>query len=401
MSGPHDHQFDKLYELYYPQIRRFLSLKADMQTAEDLAQVTFMKAMANLSAFRGESSLFTWLSTIAANTLKNEYRRKHRSVETPANLSDMDQRYITVAFTSNVELRIDISRALVRLNQLDRDIISLHYDVGCTLKEAAELLGMRTSAVKNRLYRALAKLRSELQHGEDQGIMSIIDSISIVNKDGGRQANAADRTPDQAVIAQLSGHVDRICALFRHRPSTRLTIEVYPDLHAFHQAVHEPDAPNWFMGTIDGNTIRIASPLHPGPEHTYESILKSTVHLFAMWLVKDINPSVPKWIYQGIGGYEAGLMTKDYIRESVAPLVGRGDIPTFAELEDQTWDFETKKGFQFTYLLCEFVLTRYGVHAMNQWIRTPNDFEAAFRCTAEEFHDRWAADMRMRLNGSA
>ncbi|MCK9860976.1 hypothetical protein CFI03_020635 [Paenibacillus sp. ATY16] len=100
------------------------------------------------------------------------------------------------------------------------------------------------------------------------------------------------------------------------------------------------------MGMIEADTIKITSPLNPGPEHTYQSILKSTVHLFTIWLVKDINPLAPKWLYQGIGGYEAGLMTRDYINESIMDLVTRGEIPTFSELENDTWDFESMRGFQ-------------------------------------------------------
>lgn len=45
---------------------------------------------------------------------------------------------------------------------------------------------------------------------------------------------------------------------------------------------------------------------------------KSTVHLFTMWLIQDINPAAPNWLYLGLGGYEAGLMTKEYIKKTIA-----------------------------------------------------------------------------------
>ncbi|MEK4187112.1 MULTISPECIES: RNA polymerase sigma factor [Paenibacillus] len=41
--------------------------------------------------------------------------------------------------------------------------ISLRFFIDCTLLEISEIVGMRESAVKNRLYRALEKLRSELK----------------------------------------------------------------------------------------------------------------------------------------------------------------------------------------------------------------------------------------------
>jgi RNA polymerase sigma-70 factor (ECF subfamily) len=180
-----------------------------------------------------------------------------------------------------------------------------------------------------------------------------------------------------------------VCTLVRHKPSTRISIEIYPDLRAFHQAVGEPDAPDWFMGMIDRNTIKIASPLHPGPAHTYESILKSTVHLFTIWLVKDRNLAAPKWLYQGVGGYAAELMTREYIHAMLADPVREGQFPSFDDLQDHSWDFEAKRGFEFSCTLAEFVLQRYGAEALHTIIANPQDYERAFQCSASELHQQW------------
>lgn len=116
---------------------------------------------------------------------------------------------------------------------------------------------------------------------------------------------------------------------------------VYPDLSTFHQAVGEVDAPNWFMGTFEGNKLKIVSPLDPGPEHTYETILKSTLHLFTMWLISDINPLAPKWLCQGIAGYEVKQMPDEFIKNSTSEQIHNLVIPTFQELNSEGWDFET------------------------------------------------------------
>ena|GEM_PF-5949095 len=68
MSGPND-KIEQLYEQNNHKIRRFLLLKTDIQTAEDVTQLTFIKAMEHLHTFRGDSSTFTWLCTIASNAL--------------------------------------------------------------------------------------------------------------------------------------------------------------------------------------------------------------------------------------------------------------------------------------------------------------------------------------------
>ncbi|OMD84860.1 hypothetical protein [Paenibacillus odorifer] len=87
--------------------------------------------------------------------------------------------------------------------------------------------------------------------------------------------------------------------------------------------------------------MKIVSPLDPGPKHTYETILKSTLHLFTMWLIGDINPLAPKWLCQGIAGYEVKQMPDEFIKNSTSEQIHNLVIPTFQELNSEGWDFET------------------------------------------------------------
>ncbi|MBD3917573.1 RNA polymerase sigma factor [Paenibacillus sp. PR3] len=401
MSGQHDN-FETAIAPYYDRIRRYLSLRVDSQTAEDLTQVTFIRAFEHYESFRGESSPLTWLMRIANNTLKNEYRRKHRIKESAVPLDRLDSRFIAAEFTKNVEIRVDISQALASLNDIDREIIALHYDVGCTLLEVSEIVGKKLSAVKNRLYRALDTMRTVLREaGEtNSDVLTFIEHIILRHAGGlsSKSSTHSDAKIRRDIVDHLNAHITRVCTLVRHEPSTRISIEIYPDLPTFHEAVGEHDAPDWFMGTIESNTIKIASPLHPGPAHTYESILKSTVHLFTMWLVQDRNPAAPKWLYQGVGGYAAELMTRSYINAMITDPVQRGQFPTFADFEDHSWDFETKRGFEFSCTLAEFILERYGTGALHAIIANPQSFERTFRCSAEELHRQWRDMLAARIS---
>ena len=156
----------------------------------------------------------------------------------------------------------------------------------------------------------------------------------------------------------------------------------------------EENAPNWFMGTFEENYLKIVSPLNPGPEHTYQSILTSTVHLFTMWLISDINPLAPKWVSQGIGGYESKGMSEEFIKSSTLDTIHNLVIPSFQELNNDTWDFETMKGFQFSYLIVEFIVDKYGLDALNKVIRNPNGFNEIFHCSESELHKQWVEYVR-------
>lgn len=53
--------------------------------AEDIVQEAYVSAFAHLDAFRGDSSLATWLSRIVINEALGRLRKRRRTVAMPAN----------------------------------------------------------------------------------------------------------------------------------------------------------------------------------------------------------------------------------------------------------------------------------------------------------------------------
>ena len=67
--------FDQIYQDYFDSVYRYaLSLSGNPQTAEEIAQETFFKAMRTLDQFQGKSSLKSWLCAIAKNLWLSEQR---------------------------------------------------------------------------------------------------------------------------------------------------------------------------------------------------------------------------------------------------------------------------------------------------------------------------------------
>ena len=55
--------FDQIYQSYFESVYRYaLSLSGNTQTAEEITQETFFKAMRSLDQFQGKSSLKSWLA---------------------------------------------------------------------------------------------------------------------------------------------------------------------------------------------------------------------------------------------------------------------------------------------------------------------------------------------------
>ena len=69
--------------------------------------------------------------------------------------------------------------------------------------------------------------------------MSIQDLISIVNKGENEGLNNRLNKVHHDLFNELSDHIERISLKYNYHPSRKVTIEVYPALPSFHQAVGE------------------------------------------------------------------------------------------------------------------------------------------------------------------
>lgn len=386
------------YRLHYVRLRNYFAARVGLEAAHDLVQLVFVKALESKDTYKGHALPFTWLFAIAQNTLKNEYRTLSRRAKQVSS-DEMDHpRFLAIDFTKHIEIRLDLGTALKQLGSLDQTIIALRFFADCSLKEMAVIVNMKESAVKNRLYRALGKLRNSLKEWGTSG-MSLEELFSIIN----HQEPGASVTENAQVytdlMQELKNNVDLVSTCLDHSPSGKIVIEIYPNLQQFHQAVNETDAPDWFMGTYRGNTLKIVSPLNPGPSHTYQSILKSTIHLFAMWMVTDMNNQAPRWILQGIGGYTSKQMGDANVINSIRESVLQGNVPEWEALNDDSWAFGTRMGFQYSYKAVEFLVQRNGWERLRELIRHPDGLENIYNCTRAQLHDEWKQFLRGQAAG--
>jgi RNA polymerase sigma-70 factor (ECF subfamily) len=75
-------QLTNEFELARPQLKSYiLRITASVEDAEDIVQDTYIKASQKLDTFRGESSVKTWIFTIASNLTKDNLRAKKRWTE--------------------------------------------------------------------------------------------------------------------------------------------------------------------------------------------------------------------------------------------------------------------------------------------------------------------------------
>ncbi|MCI8860377.1 MAG: sigma-70 family RNA polymerase sigma factor [Lachnospiraceae bacterium] len=121
----------------------------------DAIQEAIVKAFTNIHTLRVDSHAKTWLVRILINECYAIMRREKRIVS----LED----YQCEETAAEQEDYSDLYEAVRRLPQEIRICVTLYYLEGYSVKETAKLLEITESAVKNRLARARAKMRLDLE----------------------------------------------------------------------------------------------------------------------------------------------------------------------------------------------------------------------------------------------
>ena len=157
-----DADFERLYEQEAPGLYGFLVYRTgDRALAEDLLADTFERALRSRKRFnRRRGSPKTWLYAIALNLLRDHARRSaaaDRALERTGPAAGA-----VAAPDDAVEHRDVIQRALAVLSPEEREAIALRFGAELTVPEIAEALGEPLTTVEGRVYRALRKLRTEL-----------------------------------------------------------------------------------------------------------------------------------------------------------------------------------------------------------------------------------------------
>ena len=144
--------------------RTVRSLVCGDQMAEDIIQQTVLKALTHADQFRFESSLNTWLVSIAGNEIRQTYRSRSRSRAVPLSTENLDiGRSLRLEFPNNDyearERAVFVRDAVRRLPHKYRSVVVLCDFHHVPMKEAARKLGLTLSGIKTRRHRARQKLR--------------------------------------------------------------------------------------------------------------------------------------------------------------------------------------------------------------------------------------------------
>ena len=141
--------FDNIYEEYFDRVHyKVLSVVKNDDDAEDICQETFISVYKNLSKFREESNIYTWIYRIAINKTYDFFKKRKLEFE-------INDEVLSLPEDINFDTKVILEEKLKLISEKEREIVILKDIYGYKLKEIAEIKNMNLSTVKSVYYKAL------------------------------------------------------------------------------------------------------------------------------------------------------------------------------------------------------------------------------------------------------
>lgn len=155
-----------------------ISMLNNEADAYDVAQTSFLKAFHSLRYFKGQSSFYTWLYSIALNQGRNFLRKRKRErtnsysldntengdpLEKNADLSDTNISSDPVRQAHITDLRQKLTDAIAQLSPAHQEVINLCDIQGLSYPEIAKYINISEGTLRSRLHYARRQLQGILE----------------------------------------------------------------------------------------------------------------------------------------------------------------------------------------------------------------------------------------------
>lgn len=162
--------FAPIYDHYFPRVYNYIRYRVRRRdVTDDLTALTFERALAGIGSFDSERTAFApWMFAIARNAVNDHLRglRRARWVSLDWLRGRSSEAPGAEESLVGEERRHRLLRAVARLGTREQDLLSLRFAGGQTNRQIARLTGLSESNVGVILHRTVRKLRTEMNHEE-------------------------------------------------------------------------------------------------------------------------------------------------------------------------------------------------------------------------------------------
>lgn len=144
-------------------LARFATSGGEREEIEELVQDTFVRAFGSLDAFRGESSVRTWLFTIERRLMLDRRRAEKRE----RNVVSLDAVETTTEYDAldgmvAQETATRVKRAMASLSPMQREVFVMRAEQGLAYKEIATILETSEGAARVHYHNAIRAVKELL-----------------------------------------------------------------------------------------------------------------------------------------------------------------------------------------------------------------------------------------------
>jgi RNA polymerase sigma-70 factor (ECF subfamily) len=167
--------FDQLVVKYTPRLYGLVyNMTSNHEDTNDLLQDVFSKAYKSICGFRGKSSFYTWIHSIAVNMtlnfLKKRGRRFNLSLDDVDAGIQNDKEFLELTQTSSPvreadlsELQVRLNEAMMKLSDEHRAVVTMFHIQGMPHAEISKILRVSEGTVRSRLFYANRQLQNYLE----------------------------------------------------------------------------------------------------------------------------------------------------------------------------------------------------------------------------------------------
>lgn len=154
-------RFEDIYTEYWQKVYRIcMGYVNDHDWAKDIAQETFISVFQQLSNFRNQSSIGTWIYRIAVNHCSRQIEKKNKLIKSSFPIEIIDEQQ------PDIEHKIAfLYKSISELPEMERIIISLELE-NVKQTEIALIVGLSEANVRVKIHRIKDKLTQKFNRYE-------------------------------------------------------------------------------------------------------------------------------------------------------------------------------------------------------------------------------------------
>ena len=154
-------RFEDIYKEYWQKVYRIcMGYVNDHDLAKDIAQETFISVFQQLSNFRNQSSIGTWIYRIAVNHCLRQIEKNKKHIKTSFPIEIIEEQQ------PDVEGKIAfLYKSISELPETERIVISLELE-NVKQAEIASIVGLSEANVRVKIHRIKEKLTQKFNQYE-------------------------------------------------------------------------------------------------------------------------------------------------------------------------------------------------------------------------------------------